>query len=101
MELFEGSLLDLIPAACPTRPRPSRTGAIRRPTQVAAGEKPFARPVPMPKRLRHQRCNCGACGTCAENARWEKIFDEKFADHTYYDGRSPHFSSPLSEVGAG
>jgi hypothetical protein len=101
MELFEGSLLDLFPAACPTRSRPSRTVATRKPARAAASEKSFARAVPLPKRLRRQRCTCGLCTTCAENARWEKIFNEKFADPSYYDGRGPQFSSPLSEAGEG
>jgi hypothetical protein len=48
---------------------------------------------PTPKKLRQpaqakRRCNCGACYTCVENARWERIFQEKFADPNYY-ARSP------------
>jgi hypothetical protein len=37
------------------------------------------------RRLRKpQRCQCGQCPSCEENARWEKIFNEKFADPDYY-----------------
>jgi hypothetical protein len=100
MELFEGSLRDLFPAPSPAT-RPRRSGHARRLAPTAAPEKSFARPVPLPKRLRPQRCTCGKCALCAENARWERIFNEKFADPSYYSGRGPQFSSPLSEAGEG
>ena len=29
-----------------------------------------------------KECKCGTCKTCLENARWEKIFQEKFASKT-------------------
>ena len=31
-----------------------------------------------------KRCECGRCAPCIENARWERIFQEKFADPNYY-----------------
>jgi len=34
-----------------------------------------------------------ACRTCADNARWERIFQEKFADPNYY-------SNPISRNGS-
>jgi|SRR5581483_5329055 len=35
---------------------------------------------------RHHRsdCQCGKCRAGQENARWERIFQEKFADPDYY-----------------
>ncbi len=33
---------------------------------------------------RRLRCTCGHCQTCDENERWERVFNEKFADPTYY-----------------
>jgi hypothetical protein len=33
---------------------------------------------------RRQFCKCGECKWCVENARWERIFNEKFCDPTYY-----------------
>ena len=42
------------------------------------GASPSKRPVP------RRRCTCGRCRECVENARWERIFEEKFADPTYY-----------------
>ncbi len=45
---------------------------------------------------RVRRCHCGKCPTCMENARWERIFNEKFADPTYYTTRLVRFDSPLA-----
>ena len=45
------------------------------------------------------RCHCGQCRNCMENARWERIFQEKFANSDYYhhDIRV-RYASPLSSV---
>jgi hypothetical protein len=111
MELFEGNLFELLPPACSVTSRPSRAGATRRADRTVQREKglatekaltvekAFAKAVELPRRLRRQGCHCGACHSCLENARWEKIFNEKFADPTYYKKRGPAFSSPLSEAG--
>jgi hypothetical protein len=45
-----------------------------------------------------KRCGCGACQSCKENARWDRIFNEKFADPFYYDERGPSINSPLSSL---
>ncbi|PWU05593.1 MAG: hypothetical protein C5B51_14105 [Terriglobia bacterium] len=42
-----------------------------------------------------RRCDCGVCALCVENARWDRIFKEKFADPNYYKGLPMKFSSPL------
>lgn len=94
MELFEGKVQDLLAAAGPPRP-----GRIRPFPDDSHRAEPPASPQQMPKRvLRRQHCECGACPQCVENAHWEKVFNEKFADPSYYDRRSMRFSSPLSEV---
>jgi hypothetical protein len=62
------------------------------------GTSTNAHPIHLPKRLKMCRCRCGVCHTCTEEARWEKVFREKFADPTYYGDRPPRFSSPLSEM---
>jgi hypothetical protein len=31
-----------------------------------------------------QYCQCGKCKWCLDNARWERVFEEKFADPAYY-----------------
>ena len=36
---------------------------------------------PIPKRT---VCRCGECVTCLDNAKWERIFREKFEDPYYY-----------------
>jgi hypothetical protein len=45
---------------------------------------------------RRVRCTCGQCPQCLDNARWERIFAEKFADPTYYTRRVVRYSSPLT-----
>lgn len=47
-----------------------------------------------PRRGRH--CACGTCRLCLDNARWERIFSEKFADPTYYGGVSVRHNSSLA-----
>src|ERR1035437_9472012 len=59
---------------------------------------------PAPVRVRHAtraaskgrrtRCKCGQCQQCLEDARWERIFVEKFADPNYYNGPVTHTTSP-------
>lgn len=41
------------------------------------------------------RCRCGHCRTCTDNARWERIFNEKFADPNYYEPRPVRHASSL------
>ena len=47
---------------------------------------------------RRTRCNCGACSTCQDNARWEAIFNAKFADPDYYKSRPLRSGSSLNFV---
>jgi hypothetical protein len=43
-------------------------------------------------------CRCKQCAACLDDARWERIFQEKFADPSYY-GRNQHrTSSPLVDL---
>ena len=39
-------------------------------------------------------CNCR---TCCDNARWERIFQEKFADPSYYSNRTTRNGSSLAD----
>ncbi|HEV3200689.1 MAG TPA: hypothetical protein VGZ73_22455 [Bryobacteraceae bacterium] len=57
--------------------------------QVA--EKPGHPAVPICRTHR-----CGRCLRCLDEARWERIFREKFADPTYYQERLVKYSSPLA-----
>ena len=49
-----------------------------------------------PRQMERRRCQCGRCHACLDNARWERIFLEKFADPTYYQPRPIRQTSPLS-----
>jgi hypothetical protein len=44
------------------------------------------------------KCACGTCVRCLDNARWERIFAEKFADPNYYANRGPRIVSPLTSL---
>jgi hypothetical protein len=41
-------------------------------------------------------CTCGACRRCEDNARWNRIFDEKFADPSYYGRVTVRHNSSLA-----
>ena len=47
---------------------------------------------------RKMRCRCRRCPQCLEDARWERIFAEKFADPEYYSRRLVRSSSPLDSL---
>jgi hypothetical protein len=54
---------------------------------------------PVKTRRMSGRCHCGQCRNCQENARWERIFQEKFANADYYHHEiRVRYSSPLSSV---
>ena len=42
-------------------------------------------------------CRCGKCTRCLDDARWELIFQQKFADPTYYQSTAPRHRSALSD----
>jgi hypothetical protein len=44
------------------------------------------------------RCSCRTCATCADNARWERVFNEKFADPSYYQPRVVTLGSSLARI---
>lgn len=43
-------------------------------------------------------CSCGACRQCRDNARWERIFNEKFADRAYYGRVQIRHNSSLAGI---
>jgi len=67
---------------------PARAGRRR-------GAQDAARPAHNDRRV---RCQCGQCHQCLDNARWERIFSEKFADPHYYTRRVVRYSSPLTSL---
>ena len=42
-----------------------------------------------------KRCHCGVCQRCKEEARWDRIFNERFADPDYYKQRPARFGSSM------
>lgn len=42
-----------------------------------------------------RRCRCGTCPRCIDNARWDRIFRQKFADPNYYEPKPVAFGSTL------
>lgn len=45
---------------------------------------------------RRRTCQCGSCITCLDNAKWNRIFSEKFEDPDYYRPRSTWGGSSLA-----
>ena len=73
------------------------------PRKAAVPASPRVDPVPQARPTKSRRasgrCHCGECRNCQENARWERIFQEKFANSDYYrhDIRI-RYASPLSSA---
>jgi hypothetical protein len=69
--------------------------------RISQGRRPGRRPgaqtrvtaSPCPK---VKRCHCGVCFRCQEDARWERIFNERFADPDYYSERPTPFGSTMA-----
>jgi DNA-binding NarL/FixJ family response regulator len=60
-------------------------------------DEPVAAPYTTPSKGR-RNCACGLCPKCRDNARWEQIFQQKFADPTYYRSKSLRLQSALSDL---
>ncbi len=88
IELFMGSAIEALRGVTPSRRTSHRS---------SAANKPLAQPLRLPKRVVRGRCTCGVCKVCEENARWEAVFNAKFADPTYYANRGVRVASPLSD----
>ena len=68
--------------------------SIGQPERSPRHRVPAALPVRAARTVKPARCPRGCtCRTCADNARWERIFQEKFADPNYY-------SDPLTRNGS-
>ena len=52
--------------------------------------------APLPLLRPYQRCMCGLCPMCRDNAKWDRIF-AKFEVNDYGDKRGL-FGSPLSDL---
>jgi hypothetical protein len=93
-ELLPWETMPNIAPECDDAP-PPRKAAAAAPARLE--QVPQARPAK--SRRASGRCQCGLCRTCQENARWERIFQEKFANSDYYhhDIRV-RYASPLSSA---
>jgi hypothetical protein len=45
---------------------------------------------------KRRNCKCGTCESCLDNARWDRVFREKFEDPDYYKQRSVRQGSSLN-----
>jgi hypothetical protein len=92
MELSSAEALDNLLALCngagPQRRRTAAPPKQTPPVQAQWREPRSAAP--------QQRCSCGACPKCREDERWERIFQEKFADPHYYHPPVVRYRSPLA-----
>jgi hypothetical protein len=43
-------------------------------------------------------CRCGTCRRCVDNARWERIYREKFEDPDYYSDPVVRSRSPFADL---
>lgn len=77
----------------PGRPVGSGAGSHHSKPRVATAQ---LREAATPRRYRE--CSCGACARCIDNARWNRIFNEKFADPSYYGSLAVRHNSSLARV---
>jgi len=103
-QLAEIAPSDFLQVAFPAE-QPRRTSACAGGAAIPGAPKTFNRlSVPVETEGRRsgvrqrQYCQCGQCKWCLDNARWERIFNEKFLDPTYYAGLSVRHSSTLAQA---
>jgi hypothetical protein len=89
MELTDAQTINfLIESQVPRR----QSASIVRGARLAATSYPSSKTSPS------RQCKCGRCHDCSDNARWERIFNDKFADPNYYCGLVVRYGSPLQEI---
>jgi hypothetical protein len=92
------------PQTAPVVPVAAQTPAPRRVVAGQAARTPRGRIPAGAKDGRsssphgRQHCECGQCKRCLDNLRWGRIYDEKFADPTYYGGIVVRHNSTLAEA---
>lgn len=90
MELADQSQLTALLDSSAMQVRCSRPRVRRDAVRVLQGCEPPAH------KAKKRMCRCGVCATCQDNARWERIFQSKFADPDYYVRRVIRHNSPLN-----
>jgi hypothetical protein len=84
MRLSSSELIDTLRARISTPDQRSKRAQVNPPQETG-------------RRLKARRCKCGGtCRTCVDNARWERVFQQKFADPTYYSHPSTRVGSSLA-----
>jgi hypothetical protein len=76
-------------------------------TRTPAGARPARKilstgviETALPRWTRRRGCRCGKCARCLDNARWERIFKQKFEDPSYYAHRPLRVGSTLGSLDA-
>jgi hypothetical protein len=95
MDLDLGTRDDIAALLRVFEPKSKRGGRASRARKAAQAREQVERGIGPKSR---NRCRCGSCRSCQENARWERIYNEKFADPTYYAQRVPSLGSTLATV---
>jgi len=65
---------------------------------VEGAGMPDTTPIKAGLRIQQRRCKtetCGKCWTCLDNAKWDRVYREKFADPDYYTSRLTRNGSSL------
>ena len=91
MELADARLVSQLVASYENTKRATRRA---RGPHMTSTLPPEVTPYQAPAH-KSRRCQCGKCPLCRENARWDRIFLEKFADPSYYSGPTIRYVSPL------
>ena len=91
-----GTVAHLIGKTNSNPPASSADAPLR--SQARGGGAPPKLMPKLPRRLMTGRCPCGVCPKCLEDARWERIFQEKFADPDYYSVQRVSRGSSLSSL---
>jgi hypothetical protein len=94
MELCDNNALRALLAEV-SRTKGRKPGS--RATKPGLARLPAAMKAPARQAGRRQ-CHCGTCPKCVENARWERIFQERFADPLYYSPRGIRHNSPINSL---
>lgn len=95
MDLTDNNTLAVL-FARPSSPNGKRSG--KRTTEPKLIRSAAQRRASLGRASTARRCRCGCCQTCIENARWERIFQEKFADPDYYGLRNSAHVSPINDL---
>ena len=100
-ELARNVMTALLPAVAPassllsTPPTPPESAFVSDGIAAVSGARSAAA-QPVSRVRQRQYCRCGGCKWCLDNARWERIFNEKFADRSYYQTLPLRHNSTLA-----